>query len=182
MVTCLLQSVPLQKWTVFPTLTKLWLIRRYPFRRRFQWTKTQFCLTFQISWRPYPASSMQRHLSRHTTFRFMNSKIVLHCIFGHTLSKYHPINQTPMPSQTIRFVTHKYSPKIIIRNQPRKIMMPVCLPWRTIYLTILWMPSKISLNPCMPLLTVMFTTSPILVIIRNHYTISLQNPAVPLLI
>jgi hypothetical protein len=68
--------------------------------------------------------------------RFMNSKLVLHCIFGHTLSKYHPINQTPMTSQTIRFVTHKYSPKIVIRNQPRKIMMPVCLPWRTVYLTI----------------------------------------------
>jgi hypothetical protein len=116
-VTCLLQSAPLQTWTVFPTLTKWWLIWRYSFRRRFQWTKTQFCLIFQISWRPYPANSMRRHLSWHTTFRFMNSKLVLHCIFGYTLSKYHPTNQTPMTSQMIRFVTHKYSPKIVCRNQ-----------------------------------------------------------------
>jgi hypothetical protein len=31
-------------------------------------------------------------------------------------------------------------------------------------------------------LTVMFTTSPIILITRNHCTISLQNPAVPLLV
>jgi hypothetical protein len=74
MVTCLLQSVPFQRWTVFPTLMKWWLIRLYLFCRRFQWTKTDFCLTFRISWRPYPASSMRCHLSWHTTFRFMNSK------------------------------------------------------------------------------------------------------------
>jgi hypothetical protein len=78
MVTCLLQSAPLQTWTIFLTLTKCWLIWRYSFRRRFQWMKTQFCLTFRISRRPYPASSMRRHLSWHTTFHFMNSKIVLH--------------------------------------------------------------------------------------------------------
>jgi hypothetical protein len=107
MVTYLLQSVPLQTWTVFPTLTKWWPIRRYLFRSRFQWTKTQFYLTFQISWRPYPASSIRRHFSWHTTFCFMNSKLVLHCIFGHNLSTYHPINHTPMASQTIHFVTHK---------------------------------------------------------------------------
>jgi hypothetical protein len=74
--------------------------------------------------------------SWHTTFRFMNSKLVLHCIFGHTLSNYHPIKRTPMTSQMIHFVTHKHSPKSVCRNRPRKIMMPVCLPWRTIYLTI----------------------------------------------
>jgi hypothetical protein len=182
MVTCLFKSVPLHTWAVFPTLTEWWLIRRYSFRRRFQWMKTQFCLTFQISFRPYPASSMQRHLSWHTTFRFMNSKLVLHFIFCHTLSKYHPINQTPITSQTISFVTHKYSPKTVCRNQPRKIMMPVCLPWRTIYLTVRWMPCKISLKPCMTLLTVMFTTSTILVIMLNHCTLSLQTPAVTLLV
>jgi hypothetical protein len=101
MGTCLLQSVPLQTCTIFPTLTKWWLIQRYLFHRRFQCTKTQFCLTFQIWWRPYPVSSMRHHLSWHTTFRLMNSKLVLHCIFGHTPSNYHPINQTPMTSQTI---------------------------------------------------------------------------------
>jgi hypothetical protein len=48
MLTCLLQSVPLQTWTFFPTLTKWWLIRRFLFSRIFQWKKTQFCPTFQI--------------------------------------------------------------------------------------------------------------------------------------
>jgi hypothetical protein len=152
MVMCLLQSVPLQTWTVFPTLTKWWLIWNYSFRRRFQWMKTQFCLNFWIPWRPYPESSMRRHLSWHTTFCFMNSKLVLHCIFDHTLSNYHLVNRTPMTSQTIRFVTHKFSPKIVCWNQPIKIMMPVCLPWRTVYLTVWRMPCKISLKPCMPFL------------------------------
>jgi hypothetical protein len=116
MVTCILQSVPLQTCTVFLTLKIWWLIRCYSFCRRFQWTRMQFCLTFQISWRTYPTSSMRYHLSWHTIFRFMNSKLVLHCIFDHTLRKYHLINQTPMTSQETRFVTHKYSPKMVSKQ------------------------------------------------------------------
>jgi hypothetical protein len=37
-------------------------------------------------------------------------------------------------------------------------------------------------QPCMPLLTVIFTTYPILVIRRSHCTIALKTPAVPLIV
>jgi hypothetical protein len=63
------------------------------------------------------------------------------------------IKISPDQSQTIYFVTLKYSPKIVCQNRPRKIMTPVCLPWRTVYLTVCLMPCKISLNPCMNLWT-----------------------------
>jgi hypothetical protein len=67
----------------------------------FQWMKMQFCLTFPILWRPYLSSSMRHHLSWHTIFRFMKSKLVfrvaLHIYLAtYNLSKYHPINWTPI--------------------------------------------------------------------------------------
>jgi hypothetical protein len=56
-------------------------------------------------------------------------------IWPHSI-KISPDQSTPMTPQTIHFVTHKYSPKMVCRNRPRKIMMQVCLPWRTVYLTV----------------------------------------------
>jgi hypothetical protein len=121
--------------------------------------------------------SMRHHFSWNTTFSFMNSKLMLHCIFGHTLPTYLPINWTPMTSHMIHFVTLKYSPKSVCQNLPRKIIAPVCLPWRTIYLTVCLMTRKISLKPCIHLWTtflriIIFTNCQIIVITCSHCTIA----------
>jgi hypothetical protein len=92
-----------------------WLILHCSCHRRFHWMKTQVCLNFPISWRPYPANSMRDHLAWHTTSAFTKSKLTLHCIFGHDLSKYHrPIRPVPMTSQTICFAI----PKILSQKCP----------------------------------------------------------------
>jgi hypothetical protein len=84
-----------------------------------------------------------------------------------------------MTPKTIRFLSLKYSPKIVCRNRPRKIMTPVCLPWRTVYLTVCLMTQKISITPCMNLWTAF------LLIRTNQLSKRLQTTmksAVPLLI
>jgi hypothetical protein len=60
-----------------------------PVPRIFQWLKKNFTFTFPISCKLHPANSMQHRLSLRTTFPLMKSELMLHCIFGHTLSKYH---------------------------------------------------------------------------------------------
>jgi hypothetical protein len=100
---------------------------------QFQWTKMQFCLTFRISWRQYLASSMRNHLSWHTTFPFTKFKLVLHCIFGHTLSKYHPTNRTPVISKTICFVIPKFYLRSVHPDHLVKKMKPACSSWNRLF-------------------------------------------------
>jgi hypothetical protein len=50
-------------------------------------------------------------MAHNIPFHELQARVALH-IWPHSF-KYHPVNQTPMTSQTIRFVTHKYSPKMV---------------------------------------------------------------------
>jgi hypothetical protein len=146
---CRLQSVHLQTWTIFPTLMTWWLILHCSYHIRFHWIKTQFCVTFRVSCRPYPVSSMGHRLSWHTPFSFKRSKLVLYCIFGHTLSKYHPTNRIPMTSQTKCFAISKFYLRSVHPNHPVKKTKPACSPWNIISLIICKTPQNCRPEPFM---------------------------------
>jgi hypothetical protein len=93
-------------------------------------------LPLPISWRPYLGSSMQHHLAWHTTFPFMKSRLVVHCIFGQTLSKYHLTNRTPMTSQTICFAIPKLYLRSVHLNHPSNKTDLACSPWKLISLIV----------------------------------------------